>query len=611
MSCKPTGHLLKQLRALMAGGDTNLQAYIVPTEDAHQSEYVANCDKRRAFISGFDGSAGTAIITPGKAALWTDGRYHLQATTQMDENWTLMKSGLADTPSSENWLKQELGENARVGIDPYVISAPRFLDLNKSLKSNKIQLTSVTCNLVDNVWKERPEFPNNPIFPLALEFTGESWQDKVKRVREEMEEKQCQLKILSALDSIAWTLNLRGSDIPFNPVFFSYLFLTRQRVFFFVEHSRFVPDIEQHLNLSCADNKIIVLPYSQAEEKLRELSTDPAITKVWISSDISYGLYKCIPEEKTVILPDCVQRMKAIKNEVEIDCMRRSHLRDAIAVCEYVRWLEESVKRGEKVTEISGADKLEQFRKEQAHFVSLSFETISGSGPHGAIIHYRCTPETDRAITDKELYLVDSGAQYTDGTTDITRTVHLGQPSEKEIEMFTLVLKGHISLARIVFPDNVGGERLDTLARQPLWQVGLDYLHGTGHGVGMFLNVHEGPCGIGTRMREDGGLSPGMILSNEPGFYEDGSFGIRIESLQLVVPKQTLYTFQDRKFVTFDPITLVPIQRKLINTHLLTGEEIAWLNEYHKTCLERLGALMKEQNRLKLYHWLVENCQSV
>ncbi|XP_046542342.1 xaa-Pro aminopeptidase 1-like [Haliotis rubra] len=562
MTVRSTTASLSKLRALMKNisyVNEPIHAYIVPTGDAHQSEYVADCDTRRAYISGFTGSAGTAIVTESKAALWTDGRYFLQAERQLDNNWTLMKTGLKDTPTQAEWLVKELPTEGRVGVDPFLFSVEQWKPLSKELKSNGHNLVQVSQNLVDMVWEDRPPPPNNPLLVLGQEYTGQTWQEKVKRVREKLHSKQATAIVVTALDEIAWLFNLRGSDIQYNPVFFSYSVITFDGVY----------------------------------EKS------------------SYALVSLIPKVRITIPPSPVAAFKAVKNTVEIQGMRRAHIKDAVAVCEFFHWLEKDLSNG-TITEVSAADKLEDFRRQQEDFVSLSFDTISSIGPDGAIIHYKPSAETDKPITSDQIYLCDSGAQYRDGTTDITRTVHFGCPTKYEQECFTRVLKGHINLSRTVFPNEVKGHNLDTLARVALWEVGLDYLHGTGHGVGAFLNVHEGPCGISPRVSlSEIPLEEGMILSDEPGYYEDGKFGVRLESLVLVVKADTKYNFKKKGFLTFEPITLVPIQTKLIDPSLLAEQEIDWLNEYHMRCREVVGAELKKQGKLKVLDWLIRETEQL
>ncbi|KAK6178613.1 hypothetical protein SNE40_013364 [Patella caerulea] len=611
MNAKSTTAILSKLRALMKNTKyvcEPLQAYIVPTGDAHQSEYVADSDKRRDYISGFTGSAGTAIVTDSKAALWTDGRYFLQAEKQLDTNWILMKDGIPDTPTQAEWLTKTLPIGGRVGIDPFMLSVEKWKPLHKSLKANGYILVPVDQNLVDVIWNDQPEPPNNPLIILPVEYTGLSWQEKVKKVQNKLLEKNCHAFVLTALDEIAWLFNLRGSDIIYNPVFFSYTVITRDKVHLFIDDTKLQNGVSEHLKLndSALQNgtSIEKHEYNTIKDFLTNLQTTTD-KKIWISEKSSFALHSAIPKTKRNHDPSPVALFKAIKNKTEIEGMKNAQIKDAVALCEFFCWLEKQVPSGD-ITEITAANRLEQFRREQADFVSLSFDTISSSGSNGAIIHYKPTEESDKVITTDQIYLCDSGAQYKNGTTDTTRTVHLGVPTKYQQECFTRVLKGHISLATAVFPNGVKGHMLDTLARSSLWNAGLDYLHGTGHGVGHFLNVHEGPCGISHRVSlTDVALQECMILSDEPGFYQDGEFGIRIESLILVQKADTKYNFRKKGFLTFETITPVPIQTKMIDPSLLTEQEINWLNDFHSFCQQVVGDEMEKQGRKEARKWLI------
>jgi len=591
-----------------------LAAYIIPSCDAHNSEYLADCDERRQYVSGFTGSAGTAIVTPKQALMWTDGRYHLQASQEMDGNWTLMKDGLPETPSQADWLASTISSGS-VGVDPMMMTSSAWSAMAERLEAAGCQLVGVESNLVDHVWSAdplspQPARPEEPIFSLEIEFTGRTWQDKVEEIRGALKEKGCEALILSALDEVAWLFNLRGSDINFNPVFFSYAAVTEKEVVLFVAPGRLSTQVISTLRSDTMEEESAeVKDYSSIKDYLSSLVSSGQ-GNIWLSDTASQGLVSLVPAKRRHLKVTPVCLMKSIKNSVEIKGFHSSHDRDAAALCQYFCWLERAVDK-EEVTEVTGADKLEKFRAEQQNFVGLSFPSISSVGPNGAIIHYRPTEESARRITRNELYLVDSGAQYKDGTTDVTRTIHLGTPSNYEKECFTRVLKGHIALASANFPNKTKGHCIDAFARMHLWQVGLDYLHGTGHGVGSFLNVHEGPCGISYRVNaKDPGLQEGMILSDEPGYYENGNFGIRIESLVRVVPAETKFAEKSRsQFLTFTPVTVVPIQTKLILAELMTRQEIDWLNAYHQTCRDRVGPLLKEAGRMETLEWLFRETQ--
>ncbi|XP_062591961.1 xaa-Pro aminopeptidase 1-like [Saccostrea cucullata] len=608
-----TGPLLKKLRTLMSNRKyvpESIQAYIVPSGDSHQSEYIAPCDCRRAFISGFTGSAGTAVITAEKAALWTDGRYFLQAEKQLDENWTLMKDGQPSTPTQADWLAKELPVGGTVGVDPCLISAEAWKPLKKSLQSTGHSIIAVPYNLIDLVWEDQPPPPMNPLLTLSEKYTGMSWPEKIQKVREKMQAKKCGALVISALDEIAYLFNLRGSDIEYNPVFFAYAVVTLENIFLFIDEQKLDTEIKHHLQLNGVSSDLQVMPYDKVGEVIKTL-VDQVEGKFWISPKSSVALTHCVDKSRLFAQTSPVAVMKAVKNAKEIQGMRTAHIKDAVTLCELFSWLEKQIPTG-AVTEVSAADKLEEIKQEQDDFVSLSFATISSTGPNAAIIHYKPTEESDTVLSTDSIFLCDSGAQYKDGTTDVTRTIHFGVPSSHEKECYTRVLKGHIGLSSIIFPNETKGHMLDTLARTALWEVGLDYAHGTGHGVGAFLNVHEGPCGISPRVSAaEIPLEAGMILSDEPGYYEDGKFGVRIENLVLVVKAETKHNFRNKGFLTFEPLTLVPMQLKMIEPSLLTEKEISWLNDYHTMCRDIVGPELKRQGKKEAYDWMMRETQSI
>ncbi|CAL4122456.1 unnamed protein product [Meganyctiphanes norvegica] len=611
MAPKSTTQLLKNLRLLMK--NTNhvpqaLNAYIVPSGDAHQSEYIAPCDTRRAFISGFQGSAGTAIITETAAALWTDGRYYLQATQEMDDNWTLMKQGLPNTPTEAKWICQSLGLGSVVGADPYLLEADRWEELARELQASGHSLIPVPENLVDLIWEERPSRPAQPIVPLEVKFTGLGMMEKVESLREKLREENSFMIIITALDEVAYLYNLRGSDIEYNPVFFSYAVVTVNEAYLFVNEAQLTSSAVN--SLIATELQVIVKPYEKLEAFIEEqLSHNSG--RVWVSNHASQAIMKLVPKERRISKLSPIAVAKALKNDTEIRGMENAHIRDAAALCQYFSWLEKEAPKGTQ-TEISAADQLQKFREEQEDMVGLSFSTISSVGPNASIIHYHPTPETDRTITSEEIYLCDSGGQYKDGTTDVTRTMHFGTPSKFEQECYTRVLKGMISMATCNFPSKIKGNCLDTLARKALWDVGLDYGHGTGHGIGMYLNVHEGPMGVSWRpYPDDPGLQEGMFLSDEPGYYEDGKFGIRIENIVRIVKANTPYNHRNRGFLTFKLVTLVPIQTKLVDPSMLNREEIDWLNAYHTETREKVGPLLLAKGHKDSYDWLVRETQPI
>ncbi|XP_061492045.1 xaa-Pro aminopeptidase 1 isoform X3 [Rhineura floridana] len=589
MAPKITTELLRQLRQAMRNSKyvpEPIQAYIVPSGDAHQSEYSAPCDCRREFICGFDGSAGTTIITAQDAAMWTDGRYFLQAAEQMDTNWTLMMM--------DQWKR-----------------------MCKVLKSAGHALVPVKDNLIDVIWADRPPRPCKPLMTLGLSYTGMSWKDKITALRGKMAERKALWFVVTALDEVAWLFNLRGSDVEYNPVFFAYAIIGTNTIRLFIDGDRMAdPVVREHLLLDSAqdpESSIQVLPYDSILTVLKSICDSLSRhEKVWLSDKASYALTQAIPKDHrylTPYTPICIA--KAVKNASEGEGMRRAHIKDAVALCELFNWLEKEVPKG-NITEIIAADKAEEFRRQQKNFVDLSFGTISSTGPNGAIIHYKPTPETNRTLSMNEIYLLDSGAQYKrDGTTDVTRTMHFGTPTAYEKECFTYVLKGHIAVSAAIFPNGTKGHLLDSFARSALWDQGLDYLHGTGHGVGAFLNVHEGPCGISYKTFADEPLEAGMIVSDEPGYYEADSFGIRIENVVIVIPVKTKYNFSNRGSLTFEPLTLVPIQTKMIHVHLLTPKECDWVNEYHRKCREVVGAELEQQGRHEALQWLIRETEPI
>ncbi|XP_055613093.1 xaa-Pro aminopeptidase ApepP-like isoform X2 [Uranotaenia lowii] len=609
---KPTGDVLAALRCLMRNLPNSLgqiNAYIIPSDDSHQSEYLAKRDERRAFISGFDGSAGTAVVTEKEALLWTDGRYYQQASKQLDKNWTLMKDGQPGTLGIDAWLAKVLQPGSKVGVDANLISTRAWNPLHCTLKSSGCELLPIVPNLIDLVWKDQPAAPENSIIPLGTEFTGSPIVKKLELIRGKMEEKRASILVVSALDEIAWFLNLRGSDIDYNPVFFSYLIITTDDLYFFIDEKKLCPLIDNHFKSNQVQPKIY--PYNEIHNNLKSLA-ESAVDRVWISLGSSYALTALIPEGKRLHEITPISLMKAVKNEVESNGMKQCHIRDGLALCQYFAWLEKCIKEGQPINEITGADHLEKLRSQQDKYMGLSFTTISASGPNGSVIHYHPLPETNRSINDKELYLCDSGAQYLDGTTDVTRTLHFGTPSKEEIFAFTHVLKGQIALGTAIFPRKVKGQFLDTIARKALWDAGLDYGHGTGHGIGHFLNVHEGPMGIGIRlMPDDPGLEENMFLSNEPGYYKDGEFGIRIEDIVKVTATNIGDNFGGRGALTFETITMCPIQTKLIDVDQLTERERYHLNSYHKMVSETLSPLLEAIGDHTTLKWLEQETKAI
>ncbi|KAH7308239.1 putative Xaa-Pro aminopeptidase P [Stachybotrys elegans] len=591
-----TSARLSHLRELMT--ERGVHVYIIPSEDSHSSEYIAACDARRAFISGFTGSAGCAVVTLDAAALATDGRYFNQAASQLDSNWTLLKHGLPDVPTWQEWCAEQSAGQKKVAVDPSLLPGSAAKKLaDKIRKSGGSELVPLEDNLVDIVWgQERPTRPLLPVTILPDNVAGKSTQTKLSELRQELDKKHASGFLISMLDEIAWLFNLRGSDIPYNPVFFSYAIVTPKSATLYVDESK----LDQSCVSYLAANEINIKPYNSILDDARQLhsqvvesqgepgsdSTPPFL----ISNRGSWALKRALGGDKMVDeVRSPITDAKAVKNDTELAGMRACHVRDGAAQIEFFAWLEnELVVKGATLDEVQAADKLEQIRSKHEKFVGLSFTTISSTGPNAAVIHYSPQRGSCSVIDPNAIYLCDSGAQYLDGTTDTTRTMHFGTPTEAEREAYTLVLKGNIALELAVFPRGTTGFALDCLARQHLWRHGLDYRHGTGHGVGSFLNVHEGPIGIGTRIQHaEVALAPGNVLSNEPGFYEDGNFGIRIENMLIVKETQTKFTFGDKPFLGFEHVTQVPYCQRLIDTSLLTDVEKAWLNTYNAEVLEK------------------------
>ncbi|CAJ2505948.1 Uu.00g000780.m01.CDS01 [Anthostomella pinea] len=600
---------LSELRKHM--GQHKVDVYIVPSEDSHSSEYIAPCDARRAFISGFDGSAGCAVITLDKAALATDGRYFNQASKQLDENWLLLKQGLQDVPTWQEWSAEQSEGGKVVAVDPTLLTSGTAKKLSEKIKkSGGKELAPVSENLVDLVWgSEKPPHPSEPVIVLSGKFAGRDVKSKLADLRKELEKKKSLGFVVSMLDEIAWLFNLRGNDIPYNPVFFSYAIITPEEAILYVDSSKLSTECQKYL----ADNSVSIKTYKDIFNDATALGRTAKASKpessngekFMISNKASWALKRALGGE------DMVEEMrsplgdaKAVKNETELDGMRACHVRDGAALIEYFAWLEyQLIAKGAQVDEVEGADKLEACRAKQKDFVGLSFPTISSTGANAAVIHYQPERGNCSTIDPKAVYLCDSGAQYLDGTTDTTRTLHFTQPTDAEIQAYTLVLKGNIALDMAVFPKGTTGFALDGLARQFLWKEGLDYRHGTGHGVGSYLNVHEGPIGIGTRVQfSEVALSPGNVISNEPGFYEDGSYGIRIENIVMVKEVQTKHKFGDKPYLGFEHVTMVPYCRKLIDVNLLTDDEKRWLNNYNADILEKTRVYF-EDDRLTMA-WL-------
>ncbi|KAH9822205.1 peptidase M24, structural domain-containing protein [Melampsora americana] len=613
----------------------SVEIYIVPTEDAHGSEYIAPTDARREYITGFTGSAGTALILASKpqSLLFTDGRYFNQASKQLDpSHWTLMKQGLPGVPTWQEYLvqcaashKAEHGRSLSIGLDPTLVNIQDAAELSLRLQPHSGRLVSLRENLIDEQWgSAKPKRPHQPIIHLSNELAGQSSQSKIAAVRQKINNLPgvdgVAGILVSALDEVAWLLNLRGSDIAFNPVFFSYAWVgATDGVTLFISKNQIngqVAEYLEELGVELEDYESVWDHLRSIEESQVLLGSDrDQKSKVVLSNKSSLAVEDALGGPDFIhSMRSPIQDLKAIKNETEINGFRNAHIRDGAALVAYFAWLEDKLSRSQStpLTEYSAALELEATRKRMGgeFYRGLSFDTISSTGKNAAVIHYKPDEYESDVIRPDQIYLCDSGAQYMDGTTDVTRTLHFGTPSEEEIRAFTRVLQGHICIDRMVFPENTTGYRLDSFARQFLWRDGLDYRHGTGHGVGHFLNVHEGPQGIGTRKScDEVRLEAGMTLSNEPGFYKDDQFGIRIESVVVVKAVDTPHQFGGSKYLGFENFTLCPIQTKLVDLKLLDRHEVKWLNDYHHTVYEKLKPLLKDdQLALK---WLKKECRAV
>ncbi|MGA1821638.1 MAG: aminopeptidase P family protein [Thermoplasmatota archaeon] len=588
-----TRERVEALRELMK--EENVDAYLVPSTDPHASEYVPACWERRLWISGFTGSAGEVLITADQGGLWTDGRYFIQAEEQLKGSGIdLFKMGMPDVPTIEDWIVKNLKEGQTVGVDPKVLSMERAGKLEKALKDRNMSIKYMERNLVDVLWEDRPSPSSDPVIVLSDETTGESLEKKLQRLREKMTDKAADAHVLSSLDTIAWLFNLRGSDVEYNPVFISYAVVEKDSAHLFIDTEKITDEAKNHL-----DDLVKVHPYEEIGEYLESMGGKEI--RIWLDQKTTNKWIHLLLSGKARIHRDRspVTDFKSVKNDVELQGIRNAHIRDGAAMVKFLKWLEDSVPQG-GVTELSASDRLEDFRKQGDGFVGLSFETISGYGEHGAIVHYAATEETDVPIKPEGIYLVDSGGQYVDGTTDITRTVCMGNPTEEQKDMFTRVLKGHIDLSLLRFPKGFSGKQIELPARKALWDAGKNYNHGTGHGIGHYLNVHEGPMGITPR---DIGvpLDAGNVLSNEPGYYKAGEYGIRTENVVVVVKDENLSS-EELTFLGFETLTMCPIDLSLVKPELLTKEEISWLNDYHGMVFEKVSPLLDEDHS----EWLKE-----
>ncbi len=586
---------LDALRRLMK--EKKIDAYLVPGTDAHQSEYVPACWQRRTWISGFTGSAGSVVVGLAHAGLWTDARYFLQAEQELKGSGiTLFREGVVGTPDWIGWIKDELHKGGRIGADPGLLTAGETEKLTKELAVSGIQMEWIEENLIDALWQDRPKLPQRPVRPHPVKYAGEDVPQKLAKVRQAMADQGVQVHVLSKLDSIAWLFNIRGDDVLFNPVAVGYALISPEKAYLFagdkISIEKSGPSLSAHWG-----NHVHIYPYSEFEKHLMHYGRSGS--KIWLDPKSSSRRVSSLAEDggKVLYRESPVPRLKAVKNAREIKGAVQAHIRDGAAMVRFLAWLQKAV-RHDGTTEMSAADKLEAFRSEQKLFRGPSFATVAGYKAHGAIIHYKSSPATDCKLKEEGLFLIDSGGQYLDGTTDITRTVSLGSPGEEEMDRFTLVLKGLIALSGIAFPTGTRGVQLDTPARLPLWNCGLDYGHGTGHGVGSYLNVHEGPQAISPTKGLDVPLEEKMVISLEPGFYEEGKYGIRTENLAYVVKDHS----RGRDFLRFETLTLCPIDLSLVKKELLAAEEINFLNRYHRRVWDTLSPLLSGDDRTWLRH---------
>ncbi|KAG0728099.1 Xaa-Pro aminopeptidase 1 [Chionoecetes opilio] len=605
----------------------NYTAYIVPI-NGEQDGYTMEAEKRLGFLTGYTGSAGMVVVTRGQQALWTDGRYFLQAEEELDCDWLLMKEGQEGVPEVMDWLKAVMAKGEKVAADPKLVASDTWKKYDKELRESGVSLVTEEINLVDLVWsaEERPPYPNDTIYIHELDFAGKRWEDKVKEVREDMVKQGADRLIVTSPDEVAWLLNLRGNDVTYTPVFRGYAIVDRKGVELFVPENKITPAVDLHLNVNqCSQQECVTITaYTAILNRLRALKLVNDVKKVmlarkWSYSDgASYAIYSAVPEDKRLVAVSPVLLMKARKNPTEVQGMKAAHVRDGVAVCAFLSFMEREVMAGNAWDEIEAATKLHNLRQDQRNFMGISFETISAFGPNGAVIHYRPRPESKLHITANSLYLVDSGGQYKDGTTDVTRTLHYGTPTPLQVEAYTRVLMGAVDLATLVFPEGTGDTDVDILARRPLYEVGLDYRHGTGHGIGHFLSIHEAPTQVRIYSDEEHELELGQFFSDEPGYYHDNEWGIRLETILTVVPRETKYKF-DKQMLGFEAVTLVPFEAKLINMTLLSDMQVRpwrgaegrgkpytceWVNAYHQRVRAVVGPELRAQALGQAYDWM-------
>jgi len=586
---------ITHLRATML--QQNMAACIIPTNDPHASEYVADHWKARTYFSGFTGSAGTLVVTTSRAGLWTDSRYFLQAEAELQGSTIeLFKMGEANVPTIETWLGTELENGSLIAMNADLFSIATIQQYSEYFSALSIHLDTKT-DLISTAWPNRPALPNAPLFIHEEKFAGKSSTEKINLVRNAMAKANANLFLLNSLDEIAWLFNIRGTDVDYNPVIIAYAAIEPNQAILFIDLQKLTANTKAYFE----SHHITVKDYKSVTEYVDSLQNTIILLD---KSKMNQAIYEQVKAKNQVKFESSpVLQLKSIKNETEINGTRLSMVKDGVALTRFLMWLEHSLAQGHGINELSVADKLRGFRAEQDLFFGESFAPIVGYKAHGAIVHYSANETTNAEIKPEGLLLIDSGAQFPHGTTDITRTFALGHPTEEEKSDFTLVLKGHIALAQAIFPTGTCGYQLDALARQFLWKKGLNYGHGTGHGVGCFLCVHEGPQAIRPDINKTP-LEAGMIISNEPGIYRTGEHGIRLENLVLVQKSN----FSDKNdFFCFETLTLFPFDTKAINISLMTAAEIAWLNTYHETVFNKLSPLLNQNEKT----WLKEKCQAI
>ena len=578
-----------------------LDGFVVPLTDEHMSEYVGSYAQRLAWLTGFEGSAGSAVVLPEEAAIFVDGRYTLQVRSQVDgKHWSYQS---VPETSVADWLKEHAAEGARIGYDPWLHTRDWVKKAKESLASRGAELVAVGENPIDKIWRDRPEASKAKLIVQPDEYAGKGAAEKRTDIAEWLEEKGADAAVLSALDSIAWAFNVRGQDVTRTPVALAYAIVNSDGTAdLFVAGEKVGPDVQQHLGNGVRLHERHEFEDALAQFAGKTVAVDPERAVAAIFDGLEKAGAKVIAVRDPTVLP------RALKNAVEIAGQKAAQARDGAAIARFLHWVDEEAPGGE-VDELIASDRLEAIRRESPELRDLSFDSISGAGPNGAIVHYRSSEKTNRKLEQGSLYLIDSGGQYVDGTTDITRTVPIGEPTDEMRDRFTRVLKGHIAVATAVFPKGTRGTQLDSFARRPLWEAGLDYAHGTGHGVGSFLSVHEGPQRIApVTSSQSGGdepLAAGMILSNEPGYYKTGEYGIRIENLVLVVEKEI--EGAEKEMLGFETLTFAPIDRRLIDKAMLSPAEIEWLNDYHRQVVDKIGPKLGGADR----QWLEEACAAI